>query len=149
MGRLVNFGIIVLVLFASCDKRTETAARMSGLWEIESTTVSFYENNAHVRDSSVEQTGRLSLVTTGGLENKAATNLTYAPCWDVCSWEIPKKKKNQLFFSYYSETPPYIQSTSLTVDKHSSKKLVLVKIQYDGDLNILQKSTWKFVKAKL
>lgn len=147
MGRLV-FIAVAFALFA-CNKRTESAVKLSGLWEIESTHIELYENNEVVKDSVVDQQGNLALTVTGGLENQASTNLSYAPCWSNCNWEIPKKKKNQLFFSYYTEVPPYIQSTSVMIESHSGKKLVLVKIAYDGELNIQQKTTWEFKKAKL
>lgn len=148
MGRL-TFIFLLLAVSTACNKRTENAARMSGLWEITSTRIELFENNQPVKDSTVEQTGHLSLVTTDGLENKASSSLNYAPCWSNCSWEIPRKKQKQIFFSYYSEAPPFIQSTSVMVEKSSAKKLVLVKIFYDGDLNMLSRSTWEFTKAKL
>lgn len=139
--------IFVAIACFSCNKRTETAVRLSGLWEIESTNIQLYENNQVAKDSTVSQQGRLALITTDGLQNDATTNLPYAPCWNSCSWEIPKKKKNQLFFSYYTEYT--IESTSVMLDSYSNKKLVLVKVDYDTDLNILRKSTWKFKKVKL
>jgi len=144
----------IYLLFAACTLlliscRKEKAINISGVWNCDHTNIQLYQNNEVVLDSVVEQSGYLTLSVSDGLDNIARTNLPFVPCLDGSSWEIPHKKTNQVFFSYYSENPLFIFTNSVMITKHNRKKLVLVKIFYDNDLNITEKDTWEFSKQKL
>jgi hypothetical protein len=148
MKQLLYSGCICIsLLLTSCQK--EKAIQIGGVWNCDHTQIQLYGNNEVVLDSTVTQSGFLSLSVSDGLDNIARTNLPFVPLLDGSSWEIPHKKTDQIFFSYYSENPLFIYTNSVMITKHTKQKLVLVKIFYDDALNITEKDTWEFSKQKL
>ena len=143
---LILAGCFILL---SCSKREEKAMDISGIWDLEQTTITDYINNEPQADSAVSQSGRMIFTVTGKLDNPCSNNLAYAPCIDFCYWDIPRKKLDQLFFYSYDEYAFSIYTESCMVQKLTRKKLEIVKILYDSDLNILRKSVWKFQRAGL
>jgi|GEM_PF-2183412 len=141
--------VILALTVASCSKKEEKAMKINGMWDIEETIITNYINNEPQQDSIVDQQGRIIFTVTGGLDNDCVHNLSYGPCIQVCSWDLPRKKLDQLFFYSYDEYAFEIYASSCMVEKLTRKKLELVKISYDNDLNILQKSVWKFRRAEL
>lgn len=140
---------LFLLFIVSCDKRDEKAMKISGIWDLEETTVTIYSNNEPISDSIVEQTGQIQFTVTGGLDNPCEHNINYAPCIDYCHWDFPKKKEDQLFFYYHDGNTSSIYSGSCMVRSLSKKKLELMVVSYDNELNIQQKTIWKFKRAKL
>lgn len=143
------FLICITALLFSCDKREEKAMKIAGLWELEETVVTNYSNNEPIGDSIVEQEGSMVFEVTGGLDNPCRNDINYAPCIDMCYWDFPKKSQDQLFFYYHDENTFSIYSSSCMVSKLSKNKLELTKVNYDDELNIQQKSVWKFKRSKL
>ncbi len=123
--------------------------KISGSWDLEETVVTNYENNASVGDSIVEQEGKMIFEVTDGLDNPVRHNIDYAPCIELCNWDFPRKKQDQLFFYYYDENTLSIYSSSCAVQRLSKNHLELLVVNYDNDLNIYQKTVWKFKRSKL
>jgi hypothetical protein len=139
--------ILLLAVLASACGKYEKAARISGVWELEETVITNYVDNEPQGDSLVDQSGLMYLEPTDGYENVARTNFPNSPCLSFCYWELPKKKADQIFFSYQDEL--LIYTSTCTIEKSTKNRLVLMQANYDADLNVHSITRWKFRKGKL
>lgn len=147
--RTIGLLAALLVLAASCKKIKEKELKISGAWDITETVITKYANNEPVGDSTVAQTGVLLFEERDAADNICSHTLSYAPVISSCYWEVPRKKFDQLFFYAYDENSLSIYSASCMVEKLTRKKLELVLVSYDSDLNILEKSVWRFTRREL
>lgn len=123
--------------------------KLGGVWDLQETVVTNYSNNEAVNDSVVDQQGQMRFEVTGGLDNPVRHNIDYAPCLQLCFWDFPKKNEDQLFFYYHDEDTFTIYSSSCGVQRLTKNHLEIISVNYDNDLNIHQKTVWKFKRAKL
>jgi hypothetical protein len=147
--KTVALMVTVILLAGGCSKQKEKALKIGGVWEETETIVTTYADNEPAGDSLVEQSGLLLFSVSDGLDNSCSHTLDFAPMIDVCNWDIPRKQMNQLFFYYHDENSLSIYSSSCMIGKLTNKKLELVQIGYDNDLNIQQKIVWKFRRKEL
>lgn len=147
--RTITLLAVTLLLAASCKKIKEKELKISGVWDLSETVVTKYANNEPVGDSAVAQTGVVVFEERDAADNYCSHTLDYAPMISSCHWEVPRKEFDQLFFYAYDEGSLSIYSASCMVEKLTRKKLELVLVSYDDDLNILQKNTWKFTRREL
>jgi hypothetical protein len=138
-----------LFIILSCNKREENAMKLGGTWELQETVVTNYNNNEAQADSLVDQQGEIIFEVTGDLDNPVRHNLDYGPCLQMCYWDFPKKSTDQLFFYYHDGNTSTIYSSSCGVQRLSKNHLEIISVNYDNDLNIHQKTIWKFRRSKL
>lgn len=147
--RTILLSAALLLVTASCKKIKEKEWKLSGVWDITETIVTNYSDNEPAGDSIVAQTGVLVFEERDAADNYCSHTLDYAPMISSCNWEVPRKQLDQVFFYAHDESTLSIYSASCRIEKLTNKKLELVVVNYDGDLNILQKSTWKFTRREL
>ncbi len=130
---LYLFISLLFLIFASCSKEEFNERRLAGIWEAKEVRYLFYNNNEVTKDSVVANSGALYLWDDDELENQWKHSMSIAPSTFTIalSWNGSATKKESTLLG-------------LTIRKHTRKKLELVEVVTDADLNLISETVYYF-----
>ncbi|MFM2016614.1 MAG: hypothetical protein RL007_270 [Bacteroidota bacterium] len=123
----------LIMLFVSCSKEEFNERRLAGIWEAKEVQYLFYTNNEVSKDSVVANSGALYLWDDDELDNQWKHSMSITPLTfsSAQSWSGSATKKESTLLG-------------LTIRKHTRKKLELVEVVTDPDLNLISETVYYF-----
>ena len=144
--KTILFFTLSILLFISCSKQERNKRMFAGNWVLKNINTKKYVNNEESESKDTTYYGVMQLQNTKGVENHAYfTGFEPFPS-DYSKWDVSDNDPNIIRFYLMNIDAGINFSYNFTVNKISSKKLILTSFVSDNDLNVQEKLTWEFTK---